>query len=212
MEGDLAIAAVADLLDDPQWTRAKIGADLSGQSLRRLDVAQCRFESCRLTGADLQGARFVDVAFNDCELSGAAMADAVLTRVEFRNCRMSGLILSSAKLRDVSATDCKIDGLSMRMATTERLLFERCLLRDADLGGSRLEFCRLFDCDLTSSDFSKTTFRDARFHGSDLAGLRGVEQLRGITIDSEQMHDFALSLLAAHDVMIDDDREAEATP
>lgn len=207
IEDACTAAELGDLLDDRQWTQLAISADLGGQALRGLDVSACRFEGARLTGADLQGARIVDSVFVDCELSGTALSDAVLTRVEMRNCRMSGMILSSAKLRDVRATECKIDALSMRMATTERMHLERCLLRDADFAGSRLELSRLFDCDLTAADFSKTTLRDVRFHGSELGGLRGIEHLRGIVIDEQQMHDFALGLLAAHDVTINDERE-----
>ena len=210
IEGALTAAVAGNLLDDRQLTQLTISADLAGHALRGLDVSACRFEGARLTGADLQGARIVDSVFVDCELSGTALSDAVLTRVELRNCRMSGMILSSAKLRDVRANECKIDSLSMRMATTERMYLERCLLRDADFAGSRLELSRLFDCDLTAADFSKTTFRDVRFHGSELGGLRGIEHLRGIVIDQQQMHDFALGLFAAHDVTIDDEREPTA--
>ena len=210
-DDELGRAGVDELLDDPQWSRLRIDADLAGQTMHRLDISGCRFEGCRLTGADLQGARVVDTIFEDCELSGVSPVDAVLTRVVLRNCRMSGLVLSSAKLRDVRIADCKLDGLSMRMATTERVVVERCPMRNADLSGATLEHTRLFDNDLTGADFSKTRFADVRFHGSDLAGLHGIEHLRGIAIDPEQMPDFAMALLTAHGVAVEDDREPSAT-
>jgi uncharacterized protein YjbI with pentapeptide repeats len=197
----------AELLADDQWTRAAIGHDLSGQDLRRLDVSECRITGCRLTGAELQGARFVDVELVDCELSGTSMVEAVLTRVELRNCRLSGALLTSAKLRDVSIVECRADFLNMRMTVSERVTFERTMLPDADFYGARLEMSRLFDCDLTTVEFSTATFLDTRLHGSDLSGLRGIENVRGVTIDPDQVHDFTLALLAAHNVTIDSERE-----
>ena len=89
---------LSELLDDDQWTSSTIAHDLSGQQLRRRDVAECRFVGCRLTAADL--------------------------------------------------------------------------------------------------------------HGSDLSGLRGIENVRGVTIDPDQVHDFTLALLAAHNVAVEPEREA----
>jgi uncharacterized protein YjbI with pentapeptide repeats len=195
------------LLDDDQWTSSTIAHDLSGQQLRRRDVSECRFVGCRLTGADLQGARLVDVEFVDCELSGTSLAEAVLTRVELRNCRLSGALLTSAKLRDVNVVECKADFLNMRMTASERVTFERTMLPDADFYGASLQSCRLFDCDLTSVEFSTATFVDTRLHGSDLSSLRGIENVRGVTIDPDQVHDFTLALLAAHNVTVEPGRE-----
>ncbi len=203
----LRIASRQELIDDSQWTRLTVTVDLAGEPLRKLDVSECRMSGCRFTGSDLQGSRFVDCEFIDCELSGVTLADAVMTRVSFRGCRMSGAILTSSKLRDVTVAECKADEMSMRMAAAERTVLERTMLRDADFYSARLESCRLFDCDLTGVQFSKTVFTDVRLHGSTLDGLRGIESIRGVTIDPQQMHDFTLSLLAAHDIAVDSDRE-----
>ena len=203
----LAEPTLAELLDDDQWNGATISHDLSGQRLRRLDVSECRFTGCRLTGADLEGARLIDVELVDCELSGTSLVDAVLKRVELRNCRLSGALLTGAKLRDVLVVECRADFLNMRMSVDERVTFERTMLPDADFYGARLETCRMFDCDLSSVEFSTATFVDTRLHGSDLSSLRGIENVRGVTIDPDQVHDFTLALLAAHNVTVDAERE-----
>lgn len=208
---ELAEPTLADLLDDDQWNGATISHDLSGQQLRRIDISECRLVGCRLTGADLDSARLVDVELVDCELSGASLVDAVLKRVELRNCRLSGALLTSAKLRDVLIVECRADFLNMRMSVDERVTFERTMLVDADFYGARLETCRVFDCDLSSVEFSTATFVDTRLHGSDLSSLRGIENVRGVTIDPEQVHDFTLALLSAHNVTIDAEREPPIT-
>jgi uncharacterized protein YjbI with pentapeptide repeats len=207
LSDELRSASRQELIDDTQWTRLTVTDDLTGESLGKLDVSECRLSGCRLTGSDLQGSRFVDCEFVDCELSGVTLADAVMTRVSFSGCRMSGAILTSSKLRDVTVAECKADEMGMRMAAAERTLLERTILRDADFYSARLDLCRLFDCDLSGVQFSKTVFSDVRLHGSTLDGLRGIESIRGVTIDPQQMHDFTLSLLAAHDIAVDSDRE-----
>ena len=204
---ELAEPTLAELLDDDQWNGASIAHDLSGQRLRRLDISECRLIGCRLTGADLEGARLLDVELVDCELSGTSLVDAVLKRVELRNCRLSGALLTSAKLRDVLVVECRADFLNLRMSVDERVTFERTMLADADFYGARLETCRLFDCDLSSVEFSTASFVDTRLHGSDLSSLRGIENVRGVTIDPDQVHDFTLALLAAHNVAIEAERE-----
>ena len=205
-------ATLDDLADpDRQWARLDVAdADLAGVDLDGAMINACRIVSTSLSGADLQRSRLVDVVFVDCDLSGVALHEAVLTRVEFRNCRLSGTALNSCRTRDVLMVDSKADGISVRAATLERTTFERTLMRSADFGLTRFAVTRFFDCDLTSSDFSKTSFTDVRMHGSDLGDLRGIEHMRGIVIDPQQMHAFALSLLAAQRVEIDEDREPQA--
>jgi uncharacterized protein YjbI with pentapeptide repeats len=201
--------SVDDLLDDRQWTCLEIEADLTGADLAHVDVSECRLVRCRLTGADLTAARLVDVELVDCELSGVALSESTFTRVSFRSCRLSGAVFAAAKLRDVRVTECAADQMMMRMAVAERVTFEHTKLRAADFTGTRFQFTRMFDCDLTSAEFSSVTFSDARFHGSDLSDVRGIQQLRGIVIDHDQMYPFAMSLLAAHEVTVEAEREPE---
>ncbi len=202
---------IDELLDDRQWTQVEItgahDALFADNDLDGLRINECRFNGADLGAARLDGARLIDVVFENCNLSGASMYESVLTRVEFRSCRLSGLILNAGKLRDVRMTECKADQLGLRMITAERFTAERTTMPAADITGAQLTMLRLYDCDLTSADLSKTRFDDARLHGSDLAGIRGIESIRGVTIDGAQMHDFAAGLLAAHDVTVDDVRD-----
>jgi uncharacterized protein YjbI with pentapeptide repeats len=210
--GDDLSAADRDLLlDDPEWVQLRISADLTGEVIRRLDIAECRISNARFVGCDLQGARLVDVVLSGCDLSGALLQDAVLTRVELRDCRLSGLVLNGSKLRDVNIVDCRADSLGLRAVVAERLTCQGVLMPMSDLASANLKVTRVFDCDLTGSDISNLVCDDVRLHGSTLAGLRGVSSLRNVVIDPDQMHDLAIGLFAAHKVELDPERERART-
>ena len=204
---DLSETDRETLLDDPEWVRLRIGADLSGEVIRRLDIAECRLNNARFVGCDLQGARLVDVVLTGCDLSGTLLQDAVLTRVELRDCRLSGLVLNGSKLRDVSIVDGRADHLGLRAIAAERLACQNVVMPSADFASANLKATRAFDCDLTGSDVSNLVCDDVRLHGSTLAGLRGVSSLRNVAIDPEQMLDIAAGLLAANSIDIDRERE-----
>lgn len=201
------VTDVDELVGDSHWSRIEVTADLIGDTFDKVDISECRVIGSRLVRLDLEGARIRDTILQDCDLSGTSLQDAVLTRVAFVNCRMSGLILGAARLRDVRMTDCKADQMSLRMVSAERLTCERVLLTAADFYQATLTLTRMFDCDLSEAEFSRATLDDVRLHGSNLAALRGIEHVRGATIDREQMHDFATALLAAHRIIVDDERE-----
>ncbi|MEO6125057.1 MAG: pentapeptide repeat-containing protein [Ilumatobacteraceae bacterium] len=203
-----AVTDSADLIDEQHWNKLRVTADLSAQRFDLIEITECRIVGARLSRLDLDGVRIRDTVFEDCDLAGALMQDAALTRVVFSNCRLSGLILNSSRLRDVRITDCKADQLSLRMGSAERLWCERVLLQNVDLYQSQLVLTRLFDCDLTNGEFSNVRFDDVQLHGSRLDAVRGVEHMRGATIDADQMHDFAAALLAAHRVTVTDQRDA----
>ena len=203
----LSVADRDALLDDPEWARLQVGADLTGEVIRHLDIAECRMTNARFVGCDLQGARLVDVVLTGCDLSGALLQDAVLTRVEMRDCRLSGLVLNGSKLRDVNIVDCRADSLGLRAVAAERLTCQGILMPTSDLASANLKATRVFDCDLTGSDISNLVCDDVRLHGSTLAGLRGVSSLRNVAIDPEQMLDIAANFLAAHNIELDPERE-----
>lgn len=201
-----AAADLAELVDEQHWSKLRVTSDLSGHRLDLIEISECRIVGARLSQLDLDGVRVRDTVFEDCDLSGALLQDASLTRVTFSNCRLSGLMLNSSKLRDVRISDCKADQLSMRMGTTERSWFERVLLQGADFYQAQLTLTRVLDCDLTDAEFSNVRLDDVHLHGTRLDAIRGIEYMRGATIDSDQMHDFAAALLAAHRVTVDDER------
>jgi uncharacterized protein YjbI with pentapeptide repeats len=119
---------------------------------------------------------------------------------------MPALQVPRAQLRDVHFINCKLDEANFRMATGERVQFDDTRLVGADFYEAQIRGARFFDCDLTSSDFSRAKLPSVVLQGSTVEGLQGAAYLKGATIDSSQVVPFALRLLGAMDISIDDNR------
>jgi uncharacterized protein YjbI with pentapeptide repeats len=78
-------------------------------------------------------------------------------------------------------------------------------LVDADFSSAALPGARFIGCDLTGVELSKAVLTGASLQWSTLAGLRGAESLRGVTISSDQVVPAALAVLGAMGVTIDDE-------
>jgi uncharacterized protein YjbI with pentapeptide repeats len=92
-------------------------------------------------------------------LTGAELAESALTDVVFAECRLDLAGLRMAKLERVVFRDCRMAECDFYEASLSDVLFDQCELREATLSGVKLERVELRRCDL--------------------AGLRGVEALRG---------------------------------
>jgi uncharacterized protein YjbI with pentapeptide repeats len=201
------VSSITDL-DDLEWSQVELSCDLAGLAVEHLEIFESRLVDVRLTGAQLDRLRLTDVVIENCELSGAVLADVSLTRVEFRRCQMAALQLPAARLRDVRFINCKLDEANFRTATGERVQFDETQLVAADFYEAKIRCARFFDCDLTSAEFSRSELPAAVLQGSALEALQGAAYLKGVTIDSAQILPFALRLIGAMDICIDDNRSA----
>ena len=121
----------------------------------------------------------VDVIAVDADWAGERAQRAGLQRVELRRCRLTGAELAEASLRDVVFEDCRIDVVGVRHAKLERVVFRDCRMPECDFYGSSLEDVLFERCELREATFSACTLERVEFRGCDLAGLRGVDALRG---------------------------------
>lgn len=119
-------------------TRKCAGCDLSGLSLRRLD----------LTGADL---------------SGANLAGADLRRADLRDANLAGASLTGARLRDARLRRASFSGSDLRKADLREADLREADLRGADFGQADLTHARL-----DGARFGRTNLSDARGIDADL--------------------------------------------
>lgn len=95
---------------------AGVGTDLSGASLRDVELVEARLGGVQLHGAvlervvvrggkidylNLRKAKLKDVVFEGCVLVEPDFAGAVLERVEFRDCTLRGADFQGARMSDV---------------------------------------------------------------------------------------------------------------
>jgi fluoroquinolone resistance protein len=163
-------------------------ADLSEQSLATVECVDTTLVRLRLSGATLRRWSLEQCRFVDCDLSNALLGDSLFDDVTFEGCRLLGLDWSAARAAPFSA---KFERCSLRLGRlSERdwrgTSFEACDLREADFTGADLRKVDLRGCDLSGALFDECDLR-----GADLRGATGLDfdpaanRIRGARVDGE---------------------------
>jgi uncharacterized protein YjbI with pentapeptide repeats len=103
----------------------------------------------------------------------------VAHRVELRHTRLTGAELAEARLTDVTFLDCRLDLVGFRIASLERVVFRDCRMAECDFYEASLEDVLFDGCELHEATFTSAKIKRVELRRCDLAGLRGVEALRG---------------------------------
>jgi uncharacterized protein YjbI with pentapeptide repeats len=121
----------------------------------------------------------VDAVVSDADWANERAQRLGLQRVELLRCRLTGAQLAEASFRDVTFAECRLDLVGLRFAQLERVVFRDCKMSECDFYGTSFKDVLFERCDLRESTFSTSTLGRAELRGCTLAGLRGVEALRG---------------------------------
>ncbi len=124
-------------------------------------------------------AELVDAEVRDVDWANRQARGAVVRRVELRQCRLTGAELAEAELTDVTFVDCRLDLAGLRMAKLERVAFRDCRMSECDFYEATFTDVLFERCELREATVSRVKLKRAELRGCDLAGLRGVEALRG---------------------------------
>lgn len=154
----------------------------------------------RLSGIEMDDARFVDCRFERCDLSGVAFTRLSMRRVELADCRLTGVDLGAAALHDVRFTSCKVDDANLRGVRGERVTFADCVLGGTEFAQATLEDAVFESCKLAGVDFRRAVLTGATFPESDLTDVLGVDGLRGTRLTMLQALQLAPRL--AHELGI----------
>jgi uncharacterized protein YjbI with pentapeptide repeats len=120
-----------------------------------------------------------DTVVEDVDWSNARVRGAALRRVELRRCRLTGVELAESMLADVTFVDCRLDLAGLRVAQLERVVFRDCRLAECDLNEASLKDVLFERCDLREAVFDGVRVQRVELRGCDLAGVSGIESLRG---------------------------------
>ena len=121
----------------------------------------------------------VDAVADNLDWANRQARGLVARRVELRGCRFTGAELAEAMLSDVTFTDCRLDLVGLRIAKLERVVFRDCRMTECDFYEASLTDVLFEHCELREATFSGVKLKRVELRGCDLAGLRGVESLRG---------------------------------
>ncbi|GGJ78036.1 hypothetical protein GCM10010123_05110 [Pilimelia anulata] len=169
-----------------------------------------RIDGSRLTGVTAREAEWTRIrvartVFERCDLSAARWTDVALDRVELRGCRLSGLRLARSTLRNVVFDGCRLDYASwLEVTAAGGVALVDCVLTEAALTACRLPGVVLDGCTLDGLALSGTDLRGADLRGNELAGITGLDGLRGVRLDRGQLPDLAAVAARDLDVVVEE--------
>jgi uncharacterized protein YjbI with pentapeptide repeats len=121
----------------------------------------------------------VDAVAHNLDWANRQARRLAARRVELVGCRFTGAQLAEAVLSDVTFTDCRLELVGLRIAKLERVVFRDCRMTECDFYEASLTDVLFENCELREASFSGVKLKRMELRGCDLAGLQGVEALRG---------------------------------
>jgi uncharacterized protein YjbI with pentapeptide repeats len=121
----------------------------------------------------------VDAVVSDVDWANRQARGLAARRLELHRCRLTGVELAEAALTDVVFVECRLDLAGLRMAKLERVVFRDCRMTECDFYEASLTDVLFEHCELRQATLSGVKLKRVELRRCDLAGLRGVEALRG---------------------------------
>lgn len=177
----------------PQLTIAE-GVRLVHSSLQTVDASDSKLKKLYLTNVNIKGGVFVNT---DCQ-----EASWHSTRVE--QSRLTGLKLSDALIKDCEFENCAMNLSLFRFANLKEVTFSNCNLIDADFSNANLKRVKFEKCELGGADFTQTMLEEVDLRKASISGIRGVTNLKGAIISSEQLFQLAYELATNIGIKVQD--------
>jgi uncharacterized protein YjbI with pentapeptide repeats len=184
--------------DDSEVENVALWRDeLGGETYQLIEWRYAVFAGCSLAGSTWVKSRFTDTTLEDCDLANSTYERCGFERVHFTHGRMTGFTVSGSGLTDIQVDHALADLSEWRFASVEHAVFRDCRLTRSDWTSAKLTSVRFEDCDLTGSEFSHSEMTGVSFVGCTLAEVRGVDGLRGSTVDRATLPDLMTSMAVA---------------
>lgn len=137
-----------------------------------VDMKSFEIDNCRIISANLASSKF---------------HDSVWRTVSVEDSRMTGLQAQNSTFKNIEFLNSKIDLVNFRFTTMENITFDNCVMYDADFYGATLKNVSFIKCSISKINFSTAKIKNVDLSESKIEGLLGVESLRGVTINYDQM-------------------------
>ncbi len=183
---------------------------LEGIRFADLEADNVMLKRFVLTDLDLSAAKLDRLGLEDgsvkaCDLANMRGTGCSFERVVIEASRLTGVVLVEPRLMDVVIRDAPIGSSCFRFGRLHRVRFERCRLVEADFQGVTAKACTFIDCDLTGAQLSQANFAGSGFRGCRLAGVSGLEALKGAQLAWQDVMELATALAAALGIEVRDD-------
>ena len=174
-----------------------VNLDLTGQNAENSRFLGSRLAGCVLDDVALTQAQIADCVLTDLRAHTLDAIDSAWRDVAVADCRLGAVTAYGAQLTRVRITGGKLDYVNLRDGALTDVVFEDCVIGELDLIGARLLRVTFTGCRVGQLDLTRATLDRVDLRGADYSALRGLANLRGATISSDQLTDLAPHL-AAH--------------
>jgi uncharacterized protein YjbI with pentapeptide repeats len=182
------------LPDQPE--KELLVADTSLRELRFSSITQTRVSRVtaeRATGSDFH---LASVVIEGCAWTALNWSACRLSRVVIRDCQLFGAVFSDVRMENVLFDRCRLDYAALEdVQAAGPLAFVGCSLVEATISGGTFAGAVFNDCRLDGMEVVGGRFEGSDFGGSNVAGIRGVINLRGASIRTDQVPELAEALL-----------------
>ncbi|MBD7994203.1 pentapeptide repeat-containing protein [Arthrobacter sp. Sa2CUA1] len=172
-------------------------ADLAGRLLDGISFSECELIGTQAHGTSLRNARLLDTRVERLNAPVLTAPGLVLRDVSIEASRIGSAEAFSAEWNAVSITGSKLDFLNLRGAVLRDVSFSDCVIGELDLGGAKLTRASFTNTRIDSLQLDGATLEHVDLRGASLSGISGIGSLRGATLSSLQLAEFA-STLAEH--------------
>ena len=169
-----------------------------------LDLHDRTFRNERLGPVELvTNSEVVGVTIEDCDVIGVTAEGSRLDRVTVTGSRVRGVTWAGGVIRDVTLDTVNGADVSCRFSTLRVVTFRDCQLPEADFTEVEFDQVLLERCDLRSAKFDHAKVKKLRITGCNLAGASGALDLRGASMELDDVLSLAPSLARESGITIE---------
>ena len=145
----------------------------------------------------------VDLALTECDVVGVLAEKARLERVSITNSRLRGTTWAGGVVRHVTLDNVTGTDVSFRFSSLRSVTIRDAQIPELDFTDVEFDEVRLERCVLPGAVFDHARVKSLRIEGCDLAGATGVINLRGASMDFDDVLSVAPGLAREIGILIE---------
>jgi uncharacterized protein YjbI with pentapeptide repeats len=160
-----------------------------------VELSDKQWHGERLGPADFAAnSELVDLTLTECDVVGVLADKSRLERVTITNSRLRGTSWAGGVVRGVVLDNVTGADVSFRFSTLRSVTIRDSQIPGVDFTSVEFEEVRLERCSLPRAVFDHARVKSLRIESNDLAGATGVINLRGASMDLDDV----LSIAPSH--------------
>ncbi len=177
------------------------GVHIENTALTNANLEKTSISESLLAKIDFTHVEAVRFDVFDCELKGcnftaSKFPDSGWRRILIDGARCSGMQVTNSVLKHVTFKNSKLELVNFRSSRFENVTFEDCVLDDVDLYNAQLKNVEFINCTINNITFASARMANVDVSKSSIEGIKGINSLRGVTINYDQLLQLAPAFAA----------------